>query len=311
MKRVLLLGGSGFIGKAIARELAEQGQFQVTLGPRQSELNLATARYYDWDKLLEIVPDVIINAAGCTFGSDEELFQGNTLLVSRLLLNLERLKLMPWLVHLGSAAEYGATPSGLPVSEYAVPRPLNTYGVNKLSGTWRFLDTCQLGRAQGVVLRIFNPVGAGQGLQTLPGRAAALLRAACQEGANSVHFGPLGASRDYVHLRDVAQAVSFAADLSRSPPLLNVGSGQAQVSRLIVTELAKLAGFKGEIIESAAPSSRSQILQSQQADISRIREMGWWPKLPLHSALQELWESGVTAHWPQGIKEWSHDTPHR
>jgi nucleoside-diphosphate-sugar epimerase len=299
MKRVLLLGGHGFIGSQIRLLFEQQAEVLTLTGPPSAQLDLVSADEAAWDKLLtEARPDVIVNATGRTTGTTRSLYEANLLLVSRLLSSLERLRLTPWLVQLGSAAEYGATPPNGAVSEEAACHPMNDYGMSKLAATRLIQKAMDLQTVQGVILRVFNPVGAGQSETTLPGRAARLLREARLQGQAQVTFGSLASSRDYLNVRDVARAVLTVARLSDEPPavgssppgVLNVGSGMARSSREVVQGLRRLAGFTGRIGEQSQGSPRS-LVAWQQADVQRLRALGWSPHFTLEDALQDLWNS--------------------
>ena len=299
MKRLLLLGGHGFIGQQVQRRLELHPEFSVSVASPSSVLDLGTASNAAWDALLLAAnPDVIVNCAGRTGGSFEALMEANAALPARLLSALTRLDLMPWLVHLGSGAEYGSSKHGTALSERAHPHPLSAYGVSKLAGT-QLLDLAFAGgQAQGAVLRVFNPLGAGQSEATLPGRAAALLRGARSERRTQLSFGPLGSVRDYLDVRDVARAVVFVAGLNSAPTLLNVGSGLPTRSRDLIGALADIAGFRGVLAETAPGSSRSEAVPWQQANIRRMRALGWEPRYSQFDALQELWRGSAPARVP-------------
>ncbi|MGY2893921.1 NAD-dependent epimerase/dehydratase family protein [Deinococcus sp. UYEF24] len=307
MKRVLLLGGYGFIGSQIRLLFEQQSELLTVTAPRSAELNLITASEVAWDSLIsDARPDVIVNATGRTTGTTASLFEANELLVSRLLSSLQRLNISPWLVQIGSAAEYGVTSATRPVSEQDPCSPVNHYGISKLAATHLIQKALSRGAVRGVVLRVFNPVGTGQGENTLPGRAARLLREAKVQGQTQVTFGSLDSSRDYLDLRDVAwaalvaarlgdQSAGLVADWSLSPEVLhthvlNVGSGHARRSRELVKGLARLAGFTGEIGEQSQGSPRSEV-PWQQANVHRLRALGWTPRFTLEDALQDLWNS--------------------
>nr|WP_322975329.1 NAD-dependent epimerase/dehydratase family protein [Actinacidiphila bryophytorum] len=61
------------------------------------------------------------------------------------------------LVQLGSAAEYGPGVPGTALAESAAARPAGVYGATKLAGTLAVAGS----GLDAVVLRVFNPVGAG------------------------------------------------------------------------------------------------------------------------------------------------------
>ena len=292
MARVLVLGASGFMGRAIRREL-DAGGHQVACVDRVAAT--APSEGEEWFQLdlldaslEEIVavirrlrPDVVINCAGLVDGTIEQLVRANVLLVARLLevATAESVRL----VHLGSAAEYGASPHGSSVSEEDPPHPITSYAVTKLAGTLLVTRAVESGAVSGAALRIFNPLGPGMPPGSMPGRAASLVRDAVSSGARSITMGPLDAWRDFIDLRDVASAVVIVAlHAGESPPLLNVATGVAVQVREVVGAIAGAAGWQGEVIEEASRASpRSAPVEWQQASTSRIEaSLGWHP---LHS----------------------------
>jgi NDP-hexose 4-ketoreductase len=289
-QRVLLLGAGGFLGTQIARVLQRRPAVELICAPRSCELDLVRASPAQWDALLaHACPDVIVNAAGRTDGTPTELHAANVTLVARWLDAVGRSGHSPWLVHLGSAAEYGATAPGQPVQESARARPESEYGRSKFRASVLLGHATRRGPLQGVVLRIFNPVGAGQKAGTLPGRAAAMFAQAQQHQQRDVTFGPLTTGRDFVDVRDVARAVACVAGLRGTPAVLNVASGQTHSARALVSMLARIAAFQGEIHETEAGSARSAAVSWQQADVSRLRALGWVPTFTLADALEDLW----------------------
>ena len=286
MKRVLVLGAGGFLGSAIVAQL-RRGDDTVIRGPHQRELDLTRADPKTWDRLLlSTQPDIIINAAGRASAAPRLLSEANLLLVSHLLESLTRLRLTPWLIHLGCAAEYG--PAGPPISEDTPCRPISHYGVGKLAATRLLQDDFAHGRARGVVLRVFQPLGQGQPLNSGPGRAALLLRQAVAEQQPELLFQGLETRRDYLDVRDIARAVEATIRLEQMnepPTLLNVGSGHAWRRRDVVEGLARLAGYSGQI--SSTPAT---FVSHQQADIRHFAALGWQPQYTLDDALLTLWQ---------------------
>ncbi|CAM4273204.1 NAD-dependent epimerase/dehydratase family protein [Deinococcus marmoris] len=280
---VLVLGARGFLGAQIVGALEAAGQ-SVRVTPPS---DLTAAPRADWDALLDGVSGVI-NAAGRTFGSPSELTRANALLPARVLEEMARMDAGgAKLVHLASAAEYGFAEEGHASCEDGPARPLSPYGASKLAGTVLTEEAVRSGRIQAAVLRLTNPLGAGIGAGTLPGRAARELSVAAQEGRDTVRFGPLGARRDFVDARDVARAALHAltSDLSG---VVNVGSGQARPVRDLVDGLVALTGFRGQILEDAPGSPRSGDVPYQRADLSRLLDSGFAPQYSFHDSLDAL-----------------------
>ena len=297
--RLLILGASGFLGGHVRRQAAAGGVEVVTAGraalpgsPGHRQLDLAgddPARVAD--AIAAVAPDAIANCAGLTVGGPDVLAAANITGTYTLVRAMLLAETPARLVHLGSAAEYGGAEPGVPLNESAPPRPGAPYGATKLAGT----RLVELGRASGidaVVLRVFNPVGAGAPETGLPGRVAAQLRRALA-GDAEVRLGPLDAVRDFIDARDVAAAVLAAADAPALPhAVLNVGSGTGVSARTLVKELIAVTGYTGPVHEDSAGSARSGDLDWQEADIGLARlDLDWRPRRDLASSLDDLWEA--------------------
>src|SRR5260370_13647854 len=173
--RLLVIGGSGFLGWRVWRRATAPGAGGVSAGragvpasPGHRQVDLATGDPASIAEMIaSVAPDAIANCAGATAGGPDVLapvnVTGTYALVRAMLLAGTRARL----VHLGSAAEYGRAEPGVPVDESAPPRPVTPYGAPKLAGT----RLVQLGRAAALaaaVLRVVNPVGAGAPATRLP-----------------------------------------------------------------------------------------------------------------------------------------------
>ena len=297
-KRVLLLGAGGFLGGVIARELRGAGvDVRTTTG------DLTGLSAGDWAAHLQGV-DAVVNAAGRTSGSLSELTRANVLLLARVLEAVQAAGIQGAavqgaagvrLIHLASAAEYGRTPPGEASREDGPALPLSPYGATKLAGTVLLQEAVRTGRADALALRLTNPLGAGMSAGSLPGRAARELRVAAAQGLPSVRFGPLGAERDFIAAADVGRAVLHflpGQPGAAARGVLNLGSGEARPVRDIVTELARIAGYTGEILEDAPGSPRSGDVPYQRADLTALKASGYTPTVPLAQALSELYSEG-------------------
>ena len=285
--RVLILGASGFLGRHVHALLRGDGRFEVMVGPRSRDLDLSRASHTIWYKALQDAgPQAVVNCAGLTHGSSEDLFLANVSLVNALVQAAQDQRRPPRIVHLGSAAEYG--PGARVAAETTPACPASSYGESKLAGTRVLLDAQPGLHVQ--VLRVFTPVGAGQGAHTLPGSAARQFLRARTEGRSQVEFGDLSPERDFIGARDVARAVRTVLLDAHAGGVLNVGRGEAVAARSLVQALARLAGFTGRITERAAGSARSVGLLSQRADVTRLTDLGWQPSASLEPAVEALWQ---------------------
>ncbi len=312
MGRVLLLGATGFIGRHVRREFIDARPVHelVCLARAGAEADdaahggkwhamdlVAASRQELVDLVHEVRPTAVVNCAGVTGGDLETQVAGNILIVGRLLDAMSGAAPPIRFVQVGSAAEYAAAKGELAVDEESPTEPISAYGIAKLAASKLVLAARRSAGVDGIVLRLFNPIGAGMPESSLPGHAAAAIREALVTGG-PVRLGPLDAYRDFVDVRDVSRAIVAASvKASIGWPLLNVGRGEAVQARWLIRELAGVAGYGGPIREARNPGSpRSERIRWQLASIGRIRDaLGWEPRFTLHQALSELWTAVMSA----------------
>lgn len=299
--RLIIIGASGFLGAHVRCQALAAGMEVITAGRSER----AALRHHQRVNLTEdppvriaamlaeVAPHAVVNCAGAIVGDPDVLAAANINATHALVKAMFLAKMPARLVHLGSAAEYGRTVPGVPVTERTAPRPAAMYGITKLAGT-RLVELAAATGLDGVVLRVFNPVGPGAPQSSLPGRLTAELRQALKHGTD-VRLGPLDAVRDFVDARDVADAVLAAAAAPTLPrPVLNIGSGRGAPVRAMVKELIAISGYAGAVREGeAAPGlPRSADISWQQADITcAVEDLGWAPRRDLVTSLTDLWEA--------------------
>jgi len=303
--RFFILGAGGFLGRSIVRFFADQPDIaEVVAHVRSADGPTPTMAGNEWHALdlqrcntaafMELLdraaPDVVVNCTGLTTGPPERLRSANVDVVDRLIDALDG-RTRVHLVHLGSAAEYGIQHSGGPVSEDVFATPGSAYGVTKLEATEHLMAAARERRITATVLRVFNPMGRYSPETTLPGSAARQIDAALRNRSDAVHLGSLDSWSDYIDTRDVARAVHSASTMApRSGVVLNVGRGVAVHSRELVSTLASIAGFDGEIVETGDGSTRSSPVTWNCADVRAIEaKLGWWAQHSIEDSLRALW----------------------
>jgi NDP-hexose 4-ketoreductase len=280
MNNILLFGASGFLGAHVRVALSQQPSVDQVACPGRASCDLVTAGPEEISDLLRTLrPTAVVNCTGRLDGSPCELVGANTLVTAKILDALATVDSGARFVRLGSAGEYGPVPHGIAVTEAHRAEPVSDYGLSHLAATRLVQIAAAVGRVDGITLRVFNPIGAGMGDNTLLGRAAVRLRHAMATGSTTITMGPLSAHRDFVDARDVATAVVAAALAPRlSDRVLNVGSGRALTARAAVSVLAQTAGFTGQIREEGLATGRSATVDWMLADTSQVCDMlGWHP----------------------------------
>ncbi|MEV5374547.1 NAD(P)-dependent oxidoreductase [Streptomyces nondiastaticus] len=306
---VVVLGSGGFVGRHVCAAFARRdarvlgivrsGTGQDTEFPTL-QLDMSRAPH---EQVAEVVraqsADVVVNAAGAVWGvTDDQLVQSNVELTRRLIAALLLLDRRPRLVHLGSVQEYGPGRPGSTLGEDEPPRPVNSYGRSKLLATEAVLAATRQGQLDGVVLRIANVCGPSAPRGSLLGMIAAHLAAVTREGAGrpvpALRLSPLRARRDFIDVRDVADAVvaTAGAELNGTTAdtrLINIGRGTAVSVRGLVNRLIALSGLDTSVIEEHEAQGGRAGAEWQQVDIARARRiLDWQPSRPLEQSLRDL-----------------------
>ena len=292
-ERVMVFGAGGFLGARICALLADRGIEYRGLSRTRSEphrrCDLTVMHPYALDTQIGMYkPTVIVNAVGATLGEPADLVRANVTAVEALLGSVRDHAGHARFVQLGSAAEYGGAPHGTSLPEDSAPRPLGPYGITKLAGSELVLRAQRAG-ADAVVLRIFDVIGPGAPDSTLTGRVIRDLRS-----RQLIEVGSLDVWRDFVDVRDVAEAVlAVALADGKLPPVLNVGTGRATLARDLAGQLFELSGQPATIVDDTEQETALGA-PWQQADTTLIgNALGWSPKISLEQSLADSWAEPV------------------
>ncbi|MGW2492619.1 NAD-dependent epimerase/dehydratase family protein [Streptomyces sp. NPDC001606] len=302
-RRVLVLGATGFLGRHIADTFEAAGdrvlRVSRTAPPdaagRRAAFDLTAATASGLAAFLAAHrPDVVVNAAGTVWQADEQRMRElNDAFVRRLVTVLPELPAPVRLVQLGSVHEYGPTPAGVPLTEDLPAAPAGTYGRTKLAGTRWVLDAAR-GGLDAVVVRVANACGPGAPPESLLGKVAAELarQAADPAAPGELRLAPLRAMRDFVDVRDAADAVLAAAGAPRGVAaglLVNIGRGEAVPVRRLVDRMIALSGLPVRLVEEAPADGTRSTTEWQRTDITRARRLlGWHPRRELDESLRDL-----------------------
>jgi dTDP-L-rhamnose 4-epimerase len=149
-----------------------------------------------------------------------------------------------------------------------------------------------VGRAYGiptVALRFFNVYGTRQALSNPYTGVLAIFASRLLNNRPPLIFEDGLQQRDFVHVRDVAQACRLALSSSDADgQVLNVGSGTAYTIREIADRLAAVMG-KPQIRPEITGKYRVGDIRHCYADITRARQLlGYVPQVPFDQGLEEL-----------------------
>jgi nucleoside-diphosphate-sugar epimerase len=183
-------------------------------------------------------------------------------------------------VYSASGSAYGEQPV-LPLNETMPANPVNPYGLQKYVGELFAKLWCDLYGIEMVSLRYFNVYGPGLDPNGPYALAIGKFLKATKEGLPKTIYGDGTITRDFTHVRDVAEANLLAAESPRvgKGEVINVGAGK----QTTIQTLAEM--FGGEIVYGPARVEAHDSV----ADNTKARELlGWEPKMTLEEGIAEL-----------------------
>ena len=307
--KVFVTGGAGYVGSVAVEELLERG-YEVDVFDNLSEGHRAAidhrATFIQGDlndpKSISLAiqtsaPDAVMHyAANALVGeSMRDPFKyfnnnvgGGLNLLKAMVENGGRR-----FVFSSTCATYGV-PDRVPIDEGAAQRPINPYGESKLmfEKILRWFD--QIHGLIFVSLRYFNVAGAseryGEHHRTETHLIPRILQVALGQAPHVEMFGsdyptPDGTCiRDYIHVRDLAQAHILALSAPKSDAF-NLGTGGGTSVKEVIDACRKITGHKIPVEEKARRAGDPPRLVA--ASDKATKDLGWKPELNSISAIVE------------------------
>lgn len=284
--KVLVTGGSGFIGSHLTKELKAYGHRVANMDRRRG--GFADCRkpgslrnFIEGDR-----PDVVIHLAakvGRLFGEDDvqETISDNAGMTALIAQTCGDYGIR--LIYASTSEVYGDQGEQVCHEDGPFTKvPHNAYGLTKRHGE----EFCQLYAPDGLtILRFSMPYGPG--LPAGRGRAALV-----NFLYNALHLQPLTVHRDsersWCYITDTVKAVRLLLE-TETPGAFNIGRDDNALPMLEVAEMAcDLAGAPYDFIELVDPPERQTVVKRLSTE--KIRALGWEPKVDLVTGMVEVFE---------------------
>lgn len=294
-QRILITGGSGFIGRALVKTLISGGSRPLVLdrnAPEQEnygDLGIARVDLLDRPAVGILIdnfrPDLVFHLAGVNVrddptGSrnDETNFHSTASMLEQLSAAGTRKVVM-----MGTAAEYGDNPT--PFREDMEPRPISHYARSKAKATAFALGLSARTGLDVTVLRTFTAYGPGQPANMF---LSQLVRHALLNKRFNMSDGTQ--RRDFVYIDDVVNALMAASvSATTAARTINIGTGRA----IKLREAAKLV-WNTCRADSAnlAFGSKEKVGDDKcdtLADITLASELlGWRPTISFEKGISRM-----------------------
>lgn len=343
--KVLITGGAGFIGQHLARRLTSGGHDvvavdllvgQVHLDPADSVRRfpgpVVRADITDdtaWSALDR--PDAVVHLAAET-GTGQSMYESAR--YQRVNVGGTRaagLAARAWgvpLVAMSSRAVYGngatscdqhGSRYGEPCCEAAVPlasresdphHPVSVYGETKSDGEDVLIEPAE--QVPVTIIRPQNVVGPGQALHNPYTGVLAAFLARLREGRSLAVYGDGSATRDFVHVDDLAALIAWCVEqppVVGQPLVLNSGTG-VRTSLDQLAEAAIAGSPRSGVAIEHVDVQRSGDIEHACADLTLVQDLGApAPRWSSHDAIADFirasWDmpGATSAAWDQALDE--------
>jgi len=319
-RTILVVGGAGYIGSHMVRQLNNASHAVVTLdnlstGNRRliGEGEFVEGNLGDADLLDRLFAEYAIDAV-MHFAAFSQVGESMTRPLKYYRNNIaETITLLETMVRNGvkqfifssTAAVYGE-PESVPIAENHVLKPTNPYGNTKLA-VERMLADCDCAHGlKYVALRYFNAAGAdGSGeIGEMHDPETHLIPIVLQAAAGQRdHMQVFGTDypttdgtciRDYVHVNDLAQAHLLALDAlleGAGSAVYNLGSSQGYSVREVIGKAEAVTGRNIPVKEAPRRAGDPAVLIASSDRIKK--ELGW---RPVYDNLEAIIESAWNWH---------------
>jgi UDP-glucose 4-epimerase len=279
MKKVIILGGNGFIGRNLAKEVAKNGRYIVTSFDwteldemyRLPEVIYRKGNFFDINTLDEIAcsNDIIVHAI-CSINpgnsNEKYLFAYKNDLLYTIELCYLCTKYKKRLVFISSGGTVYGYQTRMPIVEDTLSSPINHYGNLKLCSESTLRTFALQQKADIIIARIANVYGPGQDFTKGVGFIDAVIKRGLSKDEISV-FGDGENVRDYIYVRDACKMLISLFDYRGQFNTFNLSTGEGKSQNDIIKEVSKhIPGLKTRYIEHRSVDVKEIIL-----DNSRIK----------------------------------------
>lgn len=297
--KVLITGGYGFIGSAVAERFHKEGHRIYILdnlsSGRADHLSIPHTFYRmnvedpQCDTLFESVGfDIVVHLAAqisvaASLAHPEIDTRSNVLGLVNMLNSAAKHNVRKF-IFASSAAVYGDSEQ-IPLREDAPCSPTSVYGINKLLGETYCRKWSELYKLDTLVLRFSNVYGPRQGNGGEGGVVSIFLNRV-KDGKTLDVFGDGLQTRDFIYVHDVADAI-YRGAVGDATGVYNLSTGtQTSVNELI------------ETIGLFAPLPQTRYLPARVGDIAHScldnakikRDLDWVPLYSIGEGLAKTYE---------------------
>jgi GDP-L-fucose synthase len=309
-RKVYVAGHRGMVGSAIVRSLAQHNCAEI-ITRSHSELDLtdsaAVQAFFQQER-----PEIVFLAAAKVGGimannTKPAEFIAENLAIQDSVIGAAHEVGVKRLLFLGSSCIYPRDCPQPIKEEYMLTGPLEStnrpYALAKLAGIemcWAFNRQYGTEFLSVMPTNLYGPNDNYdlKNSHVIPALVRKMHEAKVQNASEVVIWGTGTVLREFLHADDMADACLFLMQLpddvylqvvqsETTAPLINIGCGEDQTIRQLAELVREVVGFEGELVfDTTKPDGTPRKL----LDISRIKELGWKPRIELRDGLASVYQ---------------------
>ena len=301
MKKILVTGGSGFIGSSITRFLVESGytvrvldnnsrgrisrlsdienEFEFCVGDIRDE-NLVYKSLLDIDSVVHLA---YINGTASFYSQPEEVLDVGIRGMQNIINGIKNSSVSE--LYLASSSEVYQKPSVFPTPEsvpLVVPdvfNPRYSYGLGKIVQEFMAIHSTP-NLSKKVIFRPHNVYGPDMGtLHVVP----ELFLKIADSDSNVVTLKGDGTQRrSMCEIQDFIHGFSLLLSSEEVPQIVNIGTKFEMTILELASEIALQLGVKKNFLSGLTPSGETD---RRLPDISKLEKLGYKPSVSIHEGI--------------------------
>jgi len=307
-KNCVLVGGSGFLGMNLARELLSAG-YNVTIADTSPLLshgfsdmakgvNFCQIDFRDHEKMQAVLKkqEILFHLACSSLPSTSVAEMENDI-KDNVVGSIELFRIaakngVKKIIFPSSGGTVYGNADSVPISEKFPTNPICSYGITKLTTEKYLIYFNKIFGVDYLIYRISNLYGPGQNPSGIQGLIPCVINRMLKGMPINI-FGDGKNIRDYIYVRDAVEAFVLGMKMDLKNDVFNVGTGKGYTINQIIEITSRITGVKPAVAysEKRPIDVKANVLNSQKIESLT----GWKANIPIEKGIAD------TFSWVKGL----------